>query len=469
MGRKRFGRFLAEEGVLREKKWKKLGESALKEGENVMKLREKIKRFWTLDVHNHEGFTLVELIIVIAILAILSSVAVVGYSSYITKANKQADQTLIAEIIHAAELYGYSANLGSATEPAGNVLGYVVITDSIMKAGGHMEQAMVDALGTGYTSNKLQWNGWTNAWSTLNNVQASIAGSSYVNVGTDALLGDVQHCASSLAELLRGGLEGKAGAEVLDGFVGGNYVSEYVKGLSDSEITADVLANAVVFALAAQMSDTSSDAAENVQANMGNGNYILCNWKDNPGNIPGIAPYDEDKSLLVLTAEEEAVLLTETAATYAALEAFCAYIGYPFDLKFQGDGTMAILLQLAEECNTAMNFAMADATRAAKAQQYLVGGQAVKDADAFLSIMGSVNDLKDNYKGQLNDTNLFDNQEMLDRVNGYMAVSNIDAATKTSIQDAIGNAEYSVIILFTVSANGSFGCTVFEPSADPRA
>ena len=63
-----------------------------------MKLREKIKRFWTLDVHNHQGFTLVELIIVIAILAILSSVAVVGYSSYIKKANKAADEALLYEI-----------------------------------------------------------------------------------------------------------------------------------------------------------------------------------------------------------------------------------------------------------------------------------------------------------------------------------------------------------------------------------
>ena len=63
-----------------------------------MKLREKIKRFWTLDVHNHQGFTLVELIIVIAILAILSSVAVAGYSSYIKKANKAADEALLYEI-----------------------------------------------------------------------------------------------------------------------------------------------------------------------------------------------------------------------------------------------------------------------------------------------------------------------------------------------------------------------------------
>ncbi len=41
------------------------------------------------------GFTLVELIIVIAILAILSSVAVAGYSSYIAKANESADTQVI--------------------------------------------------------------------------------------------------------------------------------------------------------------------------------------------------------------------------------------------------------------------------------------------------------------------------------------------------------------------------------------
>ena len=44
------------------------------------------------------GFTLVELIIVIAILAILSSVAVAGYSSYIEKANDSAVNSFLSEI-----------------------------------------------------------------------------------------------------------------------------------------------------------------------------------------------------------------------------------------------------------------------------------------------------------------------------------------------------------------------------------
>jgi len=42
-----------------------------------------------------EGFTLVELIVVIAILGILAGVGTVGYSGYIKKANMAADQVLL--------------------------------------------------------------------------------------------------------------------------------------------------------------------------------------------------------------------------------------------------------------------------------------------------------------------------------------------------------------------------------------
>lgn len=50
------------------------------------------------------GFTLVELIIVIAILAILSSVAVAGYSSYIKRANNSAVLSELNNISTAATL-----------------------------------------------------------------------------------------------------------------------------------------------------------------------------------------------------------------------------------------------------------------------------------------------------------------------------------------------------------------------------
>ena len=65
-------------------------------------------RFFNLNLHRDGGFTLVELIVVIAILAILAGVAVPVYSGYIEKANKQADITLVSDVVHALTLYYYS-------------------------------------------------------------------------------------------------------------------------------------------------------------------------------------------------------------------------------------------------------------------------------------------------------------------------------------------------------------------------
>ena len=127
-----------------------------------MNLKKMWKRFLTLDVHNHEGFTLVELIIVIAILAILSSVAVVGYSSYVEKANKQADQTLAAEIQNALLLAMYSGELTSGDYVVikfdGEAVAKNANNDTITTAA----DAMAAAFGTGWEKNlQLKWNGWS--------------------------------------------------------------------------------------------------------------------------------------------------------------------------------------------------------------------------------------------------------------------------------------------------------------------
>ena len=67
----------------------------------------KMKKFFTFARRNG-GFTLVELIVVIAILAILGGVAVPAYGGYVKKANMQADISLVSEVKQALELYYYA-------------------------------------------------------------------------------------------------------------------------------------------------------------------------------------------------------------------------------------------------------------------------------------------------------------------------------------------------------------------------
>lgn len=50
------------------------------------------------------GFTLVELVVVIAIMGILAGVGTVGYSGYVKSAQKKADQALVANIVRAIEV-----------------------------------------------------------------------------------------------------------------------------------------------------------------------------------------------------------------------------------------------------------------------------------------------------------------------------------------------------------------------------
>ena len=70
------------------------------------------------------GFTLVELIVVIAILGILAAVAIPAYTGYITKANEAADITQLDAILTAAQ--SALATKGAVSEVTYTVSGNAV-------------------------------------------------------------------------------------------------------------------------------------------------------------------------------------------------------------------------------------------------------------------------------------------------------------------------------------------------------
>lgn len=74
-----------------------------------MNIKKRLKRFFTLTRRPNGGFTLVELIVVIAILAVLGGVGTAAYGGYIESTKKKADQVLVGGIIRAIEIGTNSA------------------------------------------------------------------------------------------------------------------------------------------------------------------------------------------------------------------------------------------------------------------------------------------------------------------------------------------------------------------------
>ena len=153
-------------------------------------------------MRNNKGFSLVELIVVIAIMAVLASVAVIGVSVYVPKAQEAKDKQLVSDVEYALDLY-YQSHAGDMTG------GYVIITTRGTQASGGAAKAMDDVFGAGWDKNKLAYDGWNSNVNSLMNMVAgyapekfqSIAGSSFMspNMTTEGMMGAVGDLLSTAA------------------------------------------------------------------------------------------------------------------------------------------------------------------------------------------------------------------------------------------------------------------------------
>lgn len=345
------------------------------------------------------GFTLVELIVVIAVLAILAGTGTVAYAGYVKKANMAVDQQMMSDVKYSLQL----ALADPAAACKGGV-GVVLSTGAVAQVKSidndaddvaFVESALVDAFGSDWANVlKLKYTGWEG--------NAAVNAGKYVGSSYDgneeALLGQIGKLSTNLKDFL-----GNAS-------LGGSGFEEYLNKLGIDPNASDktAAANAAVLYVA----QTASAAnAENV--------------------VAALASTSPDLSALM----EELGTFGSAAAMYAYAEAYCQY----YDKNFQRDADKNLengqtLLEKFESypvtdlssVYAAFNMVSSYAGgRGGEKYADYAAGAGKTDVEAFLGAMSAVKDSESAFLDKLDQDTCYTDGDAASMLKGYMTAGKI--------------------------------------------